>query len=106
MNDVSCDWSMIAVREQLLLKAASVLFALASLVLIAVAVIFSVNAFVGSKFGAAVALVAVLVAVNTGIAIAAAIAEPPAPPSSTAPISAGAPRCGSTASVPGLPARD
>jgi hypothetical protein len=75
MNDVSCDWSKIAVREQLLLKVASVLFALASLVLTAVVVIFSVDAFVGSKFGAAVALVAVLAVVNTGIVVAAATAE-------------------------------
>jgi hypothetical protein len=75
MNDVSCDWSKIAVREQLLLKVASVLFALASLVLTAIAVIFSVDAFVGSKFGAAVALVAVLAVVNIGIVVAAAIAE-------------------------------
>jgi len=71
MNDVSCDWSKIAVRERLLLKVASVLFALASLVLTAVVVIFSVDAFVGSKFGAAVALVAVM----AGIVVAAAIAE-------------------------------
>jgi hypothetical protein len=75
MNDVSCDWSKIAVREQLLLKVASVLFALASLVLTAIVVIYSVDAFVGSKFGAAVALVAVLAVVNTGIVVAAAIAE-------------------------------
>jgi hypothetical protein len=75
MNDVSCDWSKIAVREQLLLKVASVLFALASLVLTAIAVIFSVDAFVGSKFGAAVALVAALAVVNIGIVVAAAITE-------------------------------
>jgi hypothetical protein len=74
-NDVSCDWSKIAVREQLLLKVASVLFALASLVLTAIAVIFSVDAFVGSKFGAAVALVAALAVVNIGIVVAAAITE-------------------------------
>ena len=75
MNDVSCDWSKIAVREQLLLKVASVLFALASLVLTAIAVIFSVDAFVGSKFGAAVALVAALAVVNIGIVVAAALTE-------------------------------
>jgi hypothetical protein len=75
MNDVSCDWLKIAVREQLLLKVASVLFALASLVLTAIVVIYSVDAFVGSKFGAAVALVAVLAVVNTGIVVAAATAE-------------------------------
>jgi hypothetical protein len=83
MNDVSCDWSRIAsdplrpstVRGQLLLKVAAVLFSLAALALVAVVFIFHVDAIVGGKFGAAVALVAVLAAVNTCMVVAAAIAE-------------------------------